>query len=309
MIYDLVIIGGGPAGMTAGIYAARQKLNTLLITKTFGGQMSKKAVPIENWPGEKEISGFDLIQKFKDHLEKFEINIELDGVVKIEKNNEIFKVLTEKGNQFESKAAIIATGSDPKPLKIPGETDFIGKGVSYCPTCDAPLFSKKNVSVVGGGNSGFETAIMVSKWAKKVYIVEYGSEVKADLENQKIAEKTGKIEVITNAAMKEIKGEKFVNLIIYQDSKAKEEKKLEVQGVFIEIGLQPSSSFAKDLVDCNERGEIKIDLETFQTKTPGLFAAGDVKTGKYKQIVIASGEGAKAALFANEYLKKPEHKK
>ena len=309
MIYDLVIIGGGPAGMTAGIYAARQKLNTLLITKTFGGQMSKKAVPIENWPGEKEISGFDLIQKFKDHLEKFEIDIELDGVVKIEKNNEIFKVLTEKGNQFESKAAIIATGSDPKPLKIPGETDFIGKGVSYCPTCDASLFSKKNVAVVGGGNSGFETAIMVSKWAKKVYIVEYGSEVKADLENQKIAEKTGKIEVITNAAMKEIKGEKFVNLIIYQDSKTKEEKKLEVQGVFIEIGLQPSSSFAKDLVDCNERGEIKIDLETFQTKTLGLFAAGDVKAGKYKQIVIASGEGAKAALFANEYLKKPEHKK
>ena len=309
MIYDLVIIGGGPAGMTAGIYAARQKLNTLLITKTFGGQMSKKAVPIENWPGEKEISGFDLIQKFKDHLEKFEINIELDGVVKIEKNNEIFKVLTEKGNQFESKAAIIATGSDPKPLKIPGEKEFIGKGVSYCPTCDASLFSKKNVAVVGGGNSGFETAIMVSKWAKKVYIVEYGSEVKADLENQKIAEKTGKIEVITNAAMKEIKGEKFVNLIIYQDSKAKEEKKLEVQGVFIEIGLQPSSSFAKDLVDCNERGEIKIDLETLQTKTLGLFAAGDVKAGKYKQIVIASGEGAKAALFANEYLKKPEHKK
>jgi len=309
MLYDLIIIGGGPAGMTAGIYAARQKLNTLLITKTFGGQISKKAVPIENWPGEKEISGFDLIQKFKDHLEKFEINIELDGVVKIEKNNEIFKVLTEKGNQFESKAAIIATGSDPKPLKIPGEKEFIGKGVSYCPTCDASLFSKKNVAVVGGGNSGFETAIMVSKWAKKVYIVEYGSEVKADLENQKIAEKTGKIEVITNAAMKEIKGEKFVNLIIYQDSKAKEEKKLEVQGVFIEIGLQPSSSFAKDLVDCNERGEIKIDLETLQTKTLGLFAAGDVKAGKYKQIVIASGEGAKAALFANEYLKKPEHKK
>jgi thioredoxin-disulfide reductase len=304
MIYDLIIVGGGPAGMTAGIYAARQKLNTLLITKTFGGQMSKKAVPIENWPGEKQISGLDLIQKFKDHLEKFEINIELDGVVKIEKSNEIFKVLTEKGNQFESKAAIIATGSDPRPLKIPGEKEFIGKGVSYCPTCDAPLFSKKIVAVIGGGNSGFETAIMVSKWAQKVYILEFGAELKADMENQEIAKKTGKIDVILNAAMKEIKGDKFVNLIVYQDSKTKEEKKLEVEGVFVEIGLQPCSAFAKDLVDCSERGEINVDPETFQTKTPGLFAAGDVKAGKYKQIIIAAGEGAKVALFVSEYLKK-----
>jgi thioredoxin-disulfide reductase len=303
-MYDLIIIGGGPAGMTAGIYAARQKLNTLLITKTFGGQMSKKAVPIENWPGEKQISGLDLIQKFKDHLEKFEINIELDGVVKIEKSNEIFKVLTEKGNQFESKAAIIATGSDPRPLKIPGEKEFIGKGVSYCPTCDAPLFRNKTVAVIGGGNSGFETAIMVSKWAMKVYILEFGAEVKADLENQKIAEKTGKIEVITNAAVKEIKGEKFVNLIIYQDLKTKEEKKLEVEGVFVEIGLQPCSAFARNLVDCGEKGEMQVNLETFETKTPGLFAAGDVKAGKYKQIVIAAGEGAKAVLFVSEYLKK-----
>jgi len=309
MVYDLVIIGGGPAGMTAGIYAARQKINTLLITKEFGGQITKKAVPIENWPGEKEISGFDLIQKFKGHLEKFQIETESDLVIKIEKINGNFKISTKNNKIFESKAVIIATGADPRPLKIPGETDFIGKGISYCPTCDAPLFSKKTVAVVGGGNSGFETAIMVSKWAQKVYILEQGNELKADLENQEIAKKTGKIDVILNAGMKEIKGEKFVNLIVYQDSKTKEEKKLEVQGVFIEIGLQPSSAFAKDLVDCNERGEIKIDLETFQTKTPGLFAAGDVRAGKYKQIVIAAGEGAKAALFANEYLKKPEHKK
>lgn len=301
---DLIIIGGGPAGMTAGIYAARQKLNTLLITKEFGGQMTKKAVPIENWPGEKQISGFDLIQKFKSHLEKFGIDIEKDVVVKIEKKNEIFEISTEKGKNFESRAVIIASGNDPRPLKVPGEKDFIGKGVSYCPTCDAPIFKNKIVAVVGGGNSGFETAIMLSKWAKKVYILEYGEEVKADTENQELAKKTGKIKVITNAAMKEIKGEKFINLIIYQDSKTKEEKKLEVEGVFVEIGSQPSSSFARNLVQCNERGEIGINPETFETKTPGLFAAGDVKEGKYKQIIIASGEGAKAALFANEYLKK-----
>ncbi len=309
MLYDLIIIGGGPAGITAGIYAARQKLNTLLITKEFGGQITKKAVPIENWPGEKEISGFDLIQKFKGHLEKFQIKTELDLVTKIEKINGNFKIFTKNNKIFEAKVVIIATGADPRPLKVPGETDFIGKGVSYCPTCDAPIFKDKIVAVIGGGNSGFETAIMVSKWAKKAYILEYGAELKADIENQELAKKTGKIDVILNAVMKEIKGEKFVNLIIYQDSKTKEDKKLKVEGVFIEIGLQPSSAFAKDLVDCNERGEIKVDLETFQTKTPGLFAAGDVKAGKYKQIVIAAGEGARAALFASEYLKKPEHKK
>jgi thioredoxin-disulfide reductase len=301
---DLIIIGGGPAGMTAGIYAARQKLNTLLITKEFGGQMTKKAVPIENWPGEKEISGFDLIQKFKSHLEKFGVDIEKDGVVKIEKKNEVFNVSTEKGKNFEAKTVIIASGNDPRPLKVPGEKEFIGKGVSYCPTCDAPVFKDKFVAVIGGGNSGFETAIMVSKWAKKLYILEFGTEVKAEAENQEMAKKTGKVEVITNAAMKEIKGEKFVNAIIYQDLKTKEEKKLEVGGVFVEIGLQPCSSFARELVECNERGEIGVNFETFETKTPGLFAAGDVKTGKYKQIVIASGEGAKAALFANDYLKK-----
>ncbi len=303
-MFDLVIIGGGPAGMTAGIYAARQKLNTLLITKEFGGQITKKAVPIENWPGEKEISGFDLIQKFKEHLDKFQIQTEQDLVTKIEKIGDNFKIITKNDRTFESRAVIIATGADPRPLKVPGETNFIGKGVSYCATCDAPIFKNKIVAVIGGGNSAFETAIMVSKWAKKIYILEFGAELRADMENQELAKKTGKIEIILNAAMKEIEGDKFVNLIIYQDSKTKEEKKLEVQGVFIEIGLQPSSAFAKDLVDCNERGEIKIDMENFQTKTPGLFAAGDVKVGKYKQIVIASGEGAKAALFVNEYLRK-----
>ena len=303
-MYDLVIVGGGPAGMTAGIYAARQRLNTLLITKEFGGQMTKKAVPIENWPGEKEISGFDLIQKFKGHLEKFKIDIEKDGVVKIEKIDGTFKISTEKGKNFESKTVIIASGNDPRPLKVPGEKEFVGKGVSYCSTCDAPIFKNKTVAVIGGGNSGFETAIMVSKWAKKIYILEYGAGVMADAENQEIAKKTGKIEVITNAAMKEIKGEKFVKAIIFQDLKTKEEKKLEVEGVFVEIGLQPCSSFARDLVECSEKGEIGINPETLETKTPGLFAAGDVKAGKYKQIIIAAGDGAKAALSANEYLKK-----
>ena len=302
MIYDLIIVGGGPAGITAGIYGARYKLKTLLITKDFGGQIAKKAVPIENYPGFKEISGLELIQKFKEHLEKFKIDTEIDLVIKIEKNKN-FSVLTKNGKKFESKSVIIASGADPRPLKVQGEKEFIGKGVSYCTVCDAPLFKEKTAAVIGGGNAGFEAAIALSRWAKKIYILEYGERVMADLENQELAKKMGKVEIITNALLKEIKGERFVNAIIYQDRKTGENKELKVEGVFVEIGSQPASSFAGDLVDFNEKGEIKVDFETFQTKTPGLFAAGDVNEGKYKQIVTAAGEGAKAALAAAEYLR------
>ena len=301
-IYDLIIIGGGPAGITAGIYAARQKLNTLLITKEFGGQMARKAVAIENYPGFEKISGGELIQKFENHLKKLEINIERGMVIKIKKEKDIFLVITEKKNQFKSKSVIIASGADPRPLEVPGEKKFIGKGVSYCTACDAALFSGKNVAVIGGGNAGFEAAIALSQWAKKIYILEYSPQVKADEINQEIVRKKGKTEVITSAALKEIKGEQFVNSIIYLDRNANKEKELYVEGVFVEIGSQPSTSFAKGLVDFNERDEIKVEFETCQTKTPGLFAAGDANIGPFKQIVTAAGEGAKAALSAYKYL-------
>ena len=304
MVYDLIIVGGGPAGITAGIYGARYRLKILMITKDFGGQIAKKAVPIENYPGFKEISGLELIQKFKEHLDKFKIDIEMDSVTKIEKNNENFQVLTEKGKkQFESKTVIIASGADPRPLKVPGEKEFVGRGVSYCVTCDAPVFKNKDVAVIGGGNAGFEAAIVLSHWAKKIYILEYGEKVVADIENQELAQKTGKVEIITSAALKEIRGKNFVNSTIYQDRKSGENKMLKVEGVFVEIGLQPASAFANDLVEFNERGEIKVDFETFQTKTPGLFAAGDVNVGKAKQIITACGEGAKAALAVAEYIR------
>jgi len=303
-IYDLIIIGGGPAGMTAGIYAARYRLKALLITKEFGGQVAKKAVPIENYPGFKEISGSELIQKLKEHLEKFKVETREDTVIKIEKADFLFKVFTENKKEFQSKTVIIASGADPRPLKVPGEKEFIGKGVSYCPTCDAPIFKDKIVAVVGGGNSGFEAALALSKWVKKIYILEYGEKVKADIENQELAKKTGKVEVIANAALKEIRGKDFVSSIIYEDRKMGKEKTLEVEGVFVEIGSVPSSAFVQDLVELNERCEIKVDFETYQTKTPGIFAAGDVNIGQYKQIITACGEGAKAALAAFEYLKR-----
>lgn len=306
-MYDLIIIGGGPAGITAGIYAARQKLNTLLISKTFGGQMARKAVDIENYPGFEKISGLELIQKFEKHLRKQEIDVERDEATKLKKLKKGFLVFTKSKQRFQSKAVIVASGADPRPLEVPGEKKFIGKGVSYCTACDAPLFVDKTVAVIGGGNAGFEAAMALSKWAKKIYILEAGPIVKADAENQERVKKTGKVEIITNAQVKEVKGDKFVNSIVFEDRKTKKEKNLKTDGVFVEIGSQPATSFVKDLVDFNEKDEIIVDPKTGQTKIPGLFAAGDIDDVPYKQIVIAAGEGAKAALSAYDYLQKQKY--
>lgn len=302
-MYDLIIVGGGPAGVSAGIYAARQKLNTLLISKTFGGQMARKAVDIENYPGFAKVSGLELIQEFEKHLRKNKIDIERDSVGKVKKIKNGFSVSTISRKQFQAKAVIVASGADPRPLEVPGEKEFIGKGVSYCTACDAPIFSDKEVAVIGGGNSGFEASLALRSYAKKVYILEFSAQAKADEANQKLAQKF-RVDVIVNAALKKIKGEKFVNSIVYQDRKSEKLITLKVQGVFVEIGSQPATSFVKDLVDFSERDEIKIDSKTNMTKTLGLFAAGDVTEVRWKQIVIAAGEGAKAALSAYEYLQK-----
>lgn len=304
MLYDLIIIGGGPAGIAAGIYAARQKLNTLLITKSFGGQIARKAVGIENYPGFEKISGLDLIRKFEKHLRKQKIDIERDGARKVEKINGKFIVKTAGKNAFKAKAVIIASGADPRPLEVPGEKKFIGKGVSYCTTCDGPLFANKEVAVIGGGNSGFEAAIFLSSWTKKVYILENADQVRAEEAVQEKAEKTGKIEVITSAVLKKIEGKNFVESASYQDNKTKKIVSLKINGIFVEIGSQPATSFVKGLVDFNQKDEITINPGTMQTKTAGLFAAGDVTDVVYKQIVIAAGEGAKAALSVSNYLSK-----
>jgi thioredoxin-disulfide reductase len=302
--YDLIIIGGGPAGITAGIYAARYKLNTLLITKEFGGQVARKAVMIENYPGFEEISGFDLIRIFEKQLRKQKIDIERDEVKEVKKIGERFIVITKSKNRFEGKTLIVASGADPRPLEAKGEKEFLGKGVSYCVTCDGPFFEGKKVAVIGGGNAGFEAAIFLSKIAKKIYILEFSENVRADLENQERVRKTGKVKIITNAQVKEIKGDKFVKSLIYQNRKTQEEIELPVDGIFIEIGSLPATSFVRGLVDFNERDEIVVEFETMATKTPGLFAAGDCNIGRYKQIITACGEGAKAALAAYDYLQK-----
>lgn len=312
MTYDLIIIGAGPAGVSAAIYAARQQLNFLLISKDMGGQIGKKAVDIGNYPGFNKISGPDLIKVFEEQLKINKVEIIYGEVVKIAKDINVFKISTELGDNYEASTVIISTGSDPRPLEVEGEKEFIGKGVSYCPLCDGPVFKDKVVAVVGGGNSGFESASFLANYVKKIYILEFGKEARADQDNQKIVAKTGKAEVITNAKVLKIEGDpsagsgqvNFVKSLAYRDLVSNEEKKLDVEGVFVEIGNLPATAFVKELVDFSDRDEIVTDLETYATRTPGLFAAGDCNKGRYKQIIAAAGEGAKAALAAYEYLLK-----
>jgi thioredoxin-disulfide reductase len=304
MTYDLIIIGAGPAGVSAAIYASRQKLNLLVISREMGGQIGKKTVDIENYPGFNKISGPELIKTFEEQLKINNIEVVYDEVVKIIKDENIFKITTELGDNYESRAVITATGANPRPLGAEGEKEFIGKGVSYCALCDGPIFRDKTVAVIGGGNSGFETALFLSNYVKKIYILEFGGTLKAEQENQDLILKTNKAEIITSAKVLKIEGDNFVRSLTYTDLILNQDKKIEIEGVFIEIGNLPATAFVKDLVEFSEKDEIVTDLESYATRTPGLFAAGDCNKGKYKQIVAAAGEGAKASLAAYDYLLK-----
>jgi len=302
-IYDLIIIGGGPAGITAGIYAARKRLKILLITKDFLGQVAKTS-RVDNYPGFFGISGPELIKRFEEHLRNFEIEIrEGEEITKIEKDKKNFLVKTGK-EEFLAQALIVATGRDPRPLEVPGEKEFIGRGVSYCSICDAPLFKDKAVAVIGGGNSGFEAALDLVKYAKRIFIFERGDKIIADeiLQEQVAQEK--KIEIHLNKEVKKIEGKDKVQALLYQDLKTGKTFQVPIDGVFVQIGTIPATGFLKGLCEFNEKDEIKVDFESCGTSTPGLFAAGDVNNGKWKQIIIAAGEGARAALAAYEYLQK-----
>ena len=300
-IYDLIIIGGGPSGITAGIYAARKKMKTLLLTKDFIGQAGETS-QIDNYPGLPNVSGWDLMEKFKNHLKMFEIEI-MEGkeVGEIKKENNKFLVGTTAGDKFLAKSIIAATGRNPRPLGVPGEKEFIGKGVSYCSICDAPFFKDKAVAIIGGGNSGFEAALDLAKFAKKIFIFERGNEVKADEILQDEVAKEKKIEIHLNKEIKKIEGNGKVQDLVYQDNKTGKTYQVPMDGVFVQIGSVPATGYLKGLVDFNQYNEVTVKLETCETSTPGVFAAGDINSGKWKQVIIAAGEGARAALAAYDY--------
>jgi len=302
--YDLIIIGGGSAGMTAAVYSARKQLKSLLITKDLGGQLLWTS-DIENYMGYQYVTGRELTDKFKTQMEQFPIVgiVNGDSVEKVEQSEDLFVAKTESGRNYFGKVVIVASGKRYKPLNVLGEERLVGSGISYCATCDAPLFAGKDVAVVGGGNSGFTAVIDLIGIANKVYVVNRSSEWQAD---PILVEKTNgeeKFIPLLSHQVVEIHGEKTVSDITIESLETKEKKKIPVQGVFIEIGLLPNSECAKDLVNLNQWGEIIVDCGC-NTSVPGVFAAGDVTTVPEKQIGVAIGEGTKAALTAYKYLLK-----
>ncbi len=302
MIYDLIIIGSVPAGLTAAIYAARKKMNTLVLTKKIGGEASM-AYTIENFPGLPKITGVELIAKMRDGAERCGAIIKEGEIVsKIEKKEDNFLIKTEKGDFFESKTIIIASGASPKKLDVPGAKEFESRGLSFCTICDAPIFAGKNVAVVGGGNAAFNSALDLLPYANKIYLLQHREKFIGDEAIMEKLRATGKVTFLANAEIREIRGSKFVEGLVYEDLPSKTEKELAIQGVFISIGQVPSADFAKDFLELNEKGEIIIDCATNSASVAGVFAAGDATNAKYRQYIIASGEGAKAALSAHEFL-------
>lgn len=303
VIYDVVIIGAGPAGVAAAVYAARKKLKTLLITDSFGGQ-SIVSDSIQNWIGEPHISGFDLAKKLEEHVRSLGDAVEIKMPERATKIEEGFVVTTDQGNKYESKTIILVAGARRRKLNIPGEAKFEGKGVVYCSTCDAPLFGGKTVAVVGGGNAGLEAVVDLFPYAKKIYLIVRSDSMKGDPVTQEEIKKNNKVEIIYNALSQEILGEKFVSGLKYQDSKTNEVKTLDVDGVFVEIGSVPNSEIAKGLVEINQIGEIIVNSKHSTTSHPGIFAAGDITDDPYKQNNISVGDAVKAALAAYNYILK-----
>lgn len=303
VLYDVLIIGGGPAGLTAAVYAMRKGLNAGIIGTLLGG-MVINTTSIENYMGFKYVQGADLMDRFVEQVKQFEIGLRERAIVtKIADYKGIKEVTLKDGSTFRAKTLIVATGKFPLMLNVPGEARLSGSGVSYCTTCDAPLYKDKVVAVVGGGNSGIEEAIDAAHFAKKVYVIETAETLKADKVLIDALMEMGNAEMLVSHSVKEIIGEKKVEAVVINDANMNNVKEIKIDGIFISIGLKPNSGFIKDLVEVNQLGEIIVDCNC-RTNRDGIFAAGDVTTVPYKQIIIASGEGAKAALSANDFLLK-----
>lgn len=306
MLYDVVIIGGGPAGLTAAIYAIRKKLTTLVVGGSLGGQTALTG-EIQNYLGFSIITGPELITRFRDHVKSYKDIELLEGVrakkitqvgVKDEKMH-TFEILLDNGKTVSGKTLIVCTGEKPRELHVPGEREFHNKGVSYCATCDGPLFHGKDVVVVGGGNSGVEAALEIAPIAKKLYLIQNADHLSADAVMVENLQKKKNVEIIVNANVSRIQGASLVSDV--EITQHNEKRVIACQGVFVEIGWIPATEVVQDLVALNERGEITIDKDA-RTSVPGIFACGDVTDVHDKQIIVAAGEGAKAAISVFKYL-------
>ena len=298
-IYDLIIIGAGPAGITASVYAVRKRMNFLVISKDIGGQTVMSS-DIQNYTGYQFITGPDLVKKFQEHLDQAKVEVnKFEEVVSVKKENDIIKVITDSGS-YEAKSAIIATGRVPRKLGVKGEDEFKGRGITYCATCDGPLFANKTVAVIGGGNAALDAVLQLINIAKKIYLIDAALSLRADSVMVEKAKQSDKVTIYNETTVQEIKGENVVKGIILNRKDGTEE--IKVDGVFVEIGSGAATDFVKD-VGKNESGEIIVNCKC-ETNIPGIYAAGDVTSVPAKQIIVACGEGAKASILAFEYLSK-----
>jgi len=301
-IYDSIIIGASAAGISSAIYLKRQNADFLILAKDIGGEMALSGI-VENYPGIPETTGVELTKKFQEHLEKYKIKPILEKVIFLDKKNEIFQLKTEE-NEYFSKSVIVATGSNPKKLNIKGEEEFYHKGVSYCYVCDLPLFSKKTVAIIGGGNSALEAGLMASKICVKAYIINKNPTFKGEKILLEELIKKENVEIIYNSLTQEIYGNSFVEGLKYLNQQTKQINDLKVDGIFIHIGLKPNTDFIPDNWQIkNEYGEIIVN-QLCQTKIEGFFAAGDVTNLPHKQIGVAVGQGIIAGLETASFLNK-----
>lgn len=300
-MFDAIIIGGGPAGMTAGIYLSRKRIKTLLISPDLGGQVLWNS-DIENYPGYRVISGWDLAASFQRQLEMQNIFLRLnDNAVRLDLSRDGGSITTERGNRYEYRSLVVASGKRSRLLGVPGEEEYRGRGVTYCATCDAPLYRGETVAVIGGGNSALSAANDLLALGCMVYLINILPGIQADAVLVERAVATRRLTVYTNHMIDEITGIRNVTGVRFHNRETGETRTEKVTGVFIEIGLVPNSRFTQGILAQNSEGEIIVNCRC-ETNIPGIFAAGDVTSIPEKQIVIAAGEGAKAALGVNDYL-------
>lgn len=302
-LYDMLIIGTGPAGLNAALYAKRKGLNVAMLTSKMGGQVTDTSV-VDNYLGIKELSGEALVEQFVSHVNTLDIPVLKDiEVLKVKKNEDdgLFKIQVSGFKIYQSKTIILATGSKPRQLGVKGEIAYAGKGVAYCAICDGPLFEGKNVIVAGGGNSAVEAAVDLAKIVNHVQIV-HRSQFRADKVILDQLKRFDNIDIKLETKIVEVKGDMLVSGVVVED-KAGNQSEIKADGVFVEIGYLPNNELAKGIVNLNEHGEVIVNNKN-ETSLPGFYAAGDVTDVPYKQIVISASEGAKAALSANEYINK-----
>ncbi len=302
IVYDILILGGGPAGMTAAVYCMRKGMKTGIVIKSLGGQVAETA-GIENYLGYRYITGTELTDKFREQVQEFPLGFEEGPMVKSVTAGRVKEVTLDDGRILKAKALVITSGKTWRRLNVPGENELVGRGVAYCATCDAPFFAGKKTIVVGGGNSGLEAAIDLAKVASQVTIIQFLEDLTADkILVDKLKEFTN-VDIFYYHEVSEIKGKENVEAVTIKNRESGVEKDIEAEGIFIEIGLIPNSDFVKGVVELNEFDEIIVDCAC-RTTSEGIFAAGDVTSVPFKQIIIAAGQGATAALSACDYVVK-----